>query len=176
VFPRARQSFSPFWRCDARKKVEFLNLICISDLVPLQAMQSYHRSSPDGQFTDRLRSTCKDADQGRIEFCVIYDRTGRGNHRLFPVGSLETPQRRPLVLAFLIRRTTIFFRQLCLKIHRLMQDPTDLQRVGFGDAVEKEMPRLPNPIANPACGRPAEIKMIRSAILGDLWPLSATST
>ena len=57
-----------------------------------------------------------------------------------------------------------------------MQDAADLHNVGFGDAVEKEMPRFANPIPGPSCGLAAEIEMIGSAMLGDFWPLTAAST
>src|SRR5262249_27542462 len=56
-----------------------------------------------------------------------------------------------------------------------MQDASNFHDVGFGDAVEKEMPRESNPSPRPSCGLAAEIEMIGSAMLADFGPLTAAS-
>jgi hypothetical protein len=102
-----------------------------------------------------------------------------GQLALQPVDGMPTVLRRlrigglPLPDGRLFRRTAILFRKVCVKIHRLMQDSSDLQGVGSGDAVEKEMPRLANSIPGPSRGLAAEIEMIRSAICGDFRALTA---
>jgi hypothetical protein len=52
---------------------------------------------------------------------------------------------------------------MSLKIHRLVQGAADLQGVGSGNTVEKEMPRLANPIRGPSSGRAAEVEMMMTA-------------
>jgi hypothetical protein len=105
-----------------------------------------------------------------------------GQLALQPVDGMPTVLRRlrigglPLPDGRLFRRTAILFRKVCVKIHRLMQDSSDLQGVGSGDAVEKEMPRLANPISGQSRGLATEIEMIGSAIRGDFWPVIAAST
>ena len=82
----------------------------------------------------------------------------------------------PLPNGRLFPRTAILFGKICPKIHRLVQDASDLQHVGSGHAVEKEMPRLANPFSGRSRGLATEIEMIGSTILGDFWPLTASST
>jgi hypothetical protein len=94
-----------------------------------------------------------------------------GRRRLGP--RRPAPRRMRSDHAFLIRRTAIPIRKIPLKIHRIVQDSSDLQGVGFGDAVEKEMPRMANSIPGPSRGLAAEIEMIRSAICGDFRALTA---
>src|SRR6516165_4848029 len=54
-----------------------------------------------------------------------------------------------------------------------MQNPADLQNVGFGDPVDEEITRIANPVARPACFLAAPREMIGSTTVGDFRPLNA---
>src|SRR5262245_53074925 len=56
-----------------------------------------------------------------------------------------------------------------------MQNAADFHDVGFRHAVDKEMPRLANPIPRPASGLTADIEMMLPPMLGEFCPLTAAS-
>jgi len=73
----------------------------------------------------------------------------------------------------LFRKMAVLVRKIRWQVHRIVQDAGDFHDVRFGNAIDKEVPWLSNPIAGPARRLAAEREMIDAAILCDFRPLSA---